>query len=209
MSTVWEYSLLHYKFRRDDGNFGLGNFPQVLGNLTFNICLAWPIYELYDHIRSLGAGEQRHPPLLAWVSLPVAVALPWMAGDVSGRIRQRLPTNRPAPRQRERNRRPTGFDFVMQRHPHEKAPLLWIKLKEDTGQPHIIVGRLRHASPTPYPQDVYLEPLYFHGTDEELEAARDNKGLNPKSEGILVRYDDILYTRVLRHDEEGEDYVQV
>lgn len=175
----------------------------------FLAVLAWPIYELYDHIRPLGMGEQRHPPFLGWVSLPVAVALPWMAGDVSGRIRRRWPTNRPAPRRRERNKRPTGFDFVMQKHPHEKAPLLWIKLKEDAGKQHIVIGRPRHASPIPYPQDVYLEPLYFHGTDEELEAARANKGLDPKNGGILVRFDDILFTRVWRYNEEGEDYVQV
>ena len=175
----------------------------------FLAVLAWPIYELYDHIRPLGMGEQRHPPFLGWVSLPVTVALPWMAGDVSGRIRRRWPTNRPAPRRRERNKRPTGFDFVMQKHPHEKAPLLWIKLKEDAGKQHIVIGRPRHASPIPYPQDVYLEPLYFHGTDEELEAARANKGLDPKNGGILVRFDDILFTRVWRYNEEGEDYVQV
>ena len=175
----------------------------------FLAVLAWPIYELYDHLRSLGAGEQRHPPPSAWVSLPVAVALPWVAGDVSGRIRQRMPANRPASRRRERNRRPTSFDFVMQRHPREVPPLLWIKLKEDAGQQHVVIGRPRHASPTPYPQDVYLEPLYFHGTDEDLEAARANKELNPHSGGILVRFDDILYTRVWHYNGEGEDYVQV
>ena len=38
MSTVREYPLLHYTFSRHDGNFGLGNFLQVLGNQTFNIC---------------------------------------------------------------------------------------------------------------------------------------------------------------------------
>lgn len=88
-------------------------------------------------------------------------------------------------------------------------PLLWIKLKEDAGQQHIVIGRPRHASPTPYPQDVYLEPLYFHGTDEDLEAARANKELNPHSGGILVRFDDILYTRVWYYNGEGDDYVQV
>ena len=170
----------------------------------FLAVLAWPIYELYDHLRSLGAGEQRHPPPLAWMSLPVAVALPWVAGDVSGRIRQRMPANRPASRRRERNRRPTGFDFVMQRHPREIPPLLWIKLKEDAGHQYIVIGRPRHASPTPHPQDVYLEPLYFHGTEKELKATRAYKKLNPQGGGILIRSDDVLFTRVWRNDEEGE-----
>lgn len=175
----------------------------------FLAVLAWPIYELYDYVRPLGTGEQRHPPLLAWMCLPMAVALPWVAGEVSGRIRCRWPTNRPAPRRRARRNRPTGFDFVMQRHPQEKAPLLCIKLKEDVGRQHIVIGRPRHAAPTPYPQDVYLEPLFFHGTNEELEAAIANKELEPKSGGILVRFDDILYTRVWHYAEEGESYVRI
>lgn len=174
----------------------------ALAAAFFLSLVAWPVYELYDYVRPFPTGEHRHPHPIAWVSFPVAVALPLLTGNMVGRFRLRWFSDQPKSWQREREHRPTGFDFVMQGSPSGKGPFLYIELKEvagekEAGGKRVVIGRPRHASPTPYPQDVYIEPLYFDGLEKDIdmEKARHQEW-TPTGGGVLVRADDILITRV-------------
>ena len=146
-------------------------------------------------------------PVYAWVSFLVAVALPWLTGNMIGRFHRRRLSDQSKSWQREREHRPTGFDFVMQRSPSGKGPFLYIELKAvaDTDKKRVVIGRPRHASPTPYPQDVYIEPLYFDGLEQDIdmEKARHQEW-TPTGGGVLVRADDILITRVYPISEKEE-----
>ena len=146
-------------------------------------------------------------PVYAWVSFLVAVALPWLTGNMIGRFHRRRLSDQSKSWQREREHRPTGFDFVMQRSPSGKGPFLYIELKAvaDTDKKRVVIGRPRHASLTPYPQDVYIEPLYFDGLEQDIdmEKARHQEW-TPTGGGVLVRADDILITRVYPISEKEE-----
>lgn len=179
----------------------------ALAASLFLSLVAWPVYELYDYVRPFAAGEHRHPHPIAWVSFPVAVALPWLTGNMIGRFHRRRLSDQSKSWQREREHRPTGFDFVMQRSPSGKGPFLYIELKAvaDIDKKRVVIGRPRHASPTPYPQDVYIEPLYFDGLEQDIdmEKARHQEW-TPTGGGVLVRADDILITRVYPISEKEE-----
>lgn len=179
----------------------------ALAASLFLSLVAWPVYELYDYVRPFTAGEHRHPHPIAWVSFPVAVALSWLTGNMIGRFHRRRLSDQSKSWQREREHRPTGFDFVMQRSPSGKGPFLYIELKAvaDTDKKRVVIGRPRHASPTPYPQDVYIEPLYFDGLEQDIdmEKARHQEW-TPTGGGVLVRADDILITRVYPISEKEE-----
>lgn len=175
----------------------------------FMAVFAWPVYEAYDYMRPLGTDGHRHPPLWGWAGLPVAVVLPWAAGDLSGRARRRWLANRPESQRRGRPDSPTGFDYVMSKslRGQSSATTLWLQLKGDEGRHYVVVGRLKHASFIPHQQDVYLEPVYFHGTEarfSQLEARRSGEAWEPLEVGVLVRFDDVLAARVLLNAEKED-----
>ena len=111
----------------------------------FMAVFAWPVYEEYDYMRPLGTDGHRHPPLWGWAGLPVAVVLPWAAGDLSGRARRRWLANRPESLPRDRPDSPTGFDYVMSKslRGQSSATTLWLQLKGDEGRQYVVVGRLK------------------------------------------------------------------
>lgn len=166
----------------------------------FMAVFAWPVYEAYDYMRPLGTGEHRHPPLWGWAGLPVAVVLPWAAGDLSGRARCRWLANRSESRRRGRLDSPTSFNYVMNEplRGQSSATTLWLQLKGDEGRQYVVVGCPQHASSISHPQDIYLEPVYFHGTEAQLLEARE-RGVTwePLEVGVLVRFDEVLVARVL------------
>lgn len=103
----------------------------------------------------------------------------------------------------------TGFDFVMYA-PLKSQPttdtMLLVKLKEDIGKEYIVIGHPRYAAASPHTLDVYLKPVFFHGTEEELRARRYSNvpDLIRQDYGVLVRYDDVLFAKVWTLSSEGE-----
>lgn len=177
----------------------------------FMAVFAWPVYEAYDYMRPLETDEHRHPPLWGWAGLPVAVVLPWAAGDLSGRARRRWLANRPEPLPRGRLRSPTSFDYVLNEplRGQSSATTLCLQLKGDEGRQYVVVGCLKHASSIPHRKDVYLEPVYFHGTEAQLlEARHRGDEWGTWDEGALVNFDDVLTARVLLEAKKEDDVWQ-
>ena len=182
--------------------FGYGkNDPERFIKLAFTTALfvsilAWPIYEAYDYIRPLQPG-QRHPSLLIWVGLPIAVLLPWSVGELWGRLK------RSRSQSVRHGRIPTGFDFVMKPVHEKNPPLLQIQLKSDNGQSLVVLGHPLHTSTTPDPRDVYIEPVFFYGPKEKFDQTYDSgmKLDDPLDIGVLIDLDDVLSTQVLRMPE--------
>lgn len=182
--------------------FGYGkNDPERFIKLAFTTALfvsilAWPIYEAYDYIRPLQQG-QRHPSLLIWVGLPIAVLIPWSIGELWGWFMQSRSQSV------RHGRIPTGFDFVMKPVHEKNPPLLQIQLKSDNGQSLVVLGHPLHTSTTPDPRDVYIEPVFFYGTKEKFDQTYDSgmKLDDPLDIGVLIDLDDVLSTQVLRMPE--------
>lgn len=173
----------------------------------FMAVFAWPVYEAYDYMRPLETDEHRHPPLWGWAGLPVAVVLPWAAGDLSGRARRRRLANRSESLPRGRPDSPTSFNYVMNEplSGQSSATTLWLQLKGDEGRQYVVVGHPKHASFIHHQQDVYLEPVYFHGTEARLlEARRSGEAWKPLEVGVLVRFDNVLAARVLSNAEKED-----
>lgn len=179
---------------------------------------AWPIYEIYDQISPLETGEEnptnRHPSWWVWGTIPGLAVITWIVGHLSGRARSRSLANQSEAHMKERNESYTGFDFVMYAplmHASLKDvpdtsrdTLLMIQLKPNNGQEYIVIGHPRYAAASPHPLDIYLKPVFFHGT-KELLAARaggDTPYLERQGHGVLVRYEDVLFTIVLISEEE-------
>ena len=178
----------------------------------FLALFAWPIYEVYDQIYLAGAEinpEQRHPSFWVWVAIPGLVVVTWVVGHLSGRARSRLLTSRTDAQMKAKYESQTGFDFVMYA-PLKSQPttdtMLLVKLKEDIGKEYIVIGHPRYAAASPHTLDVYLKPVFFHGTEEELKARRYSNvpDLIRQDYGVLVRYDDVLFAKVWTLSSEGE-----
>lgn len=195
--------------------------------VLFIAAFAWPIYEIYDQLHFIEVGKnlsnRQHPSVWVWIAIPILVTVTWVAGHLCGLMKLHWQTLQFKTRQEE-DKMPTSFDFAMQTTakrrgkrkgmPTEVAPLLWIVIKGHEGTIYYVIGRPRYASPpsyssTSYPQDIYVEPLYFHGTEDEWKSDSENGSeMTPLGGGTWVRTDNILFIRLWKEDEatkEGKD----
>ena len=84
-------------------------------------------------------------------------------------------------------------------------PLVVIRFTDTAGdKPYLVIGHLLHASSTPYPQDIYLNPIYFLGPEEEI--SRKNVILDKQDEGCLISYMDVIYTRILLPEPQTDSF---
>lgn len=176
----------------------------------FIAIFAWPIYEIYDQLYSVGVGEtlskRQHPSLWVWIAIPILVVGTSAVGHLYGWVWFRYLAPQYETKLKEKDEIPTGFDFVMRKPAKGTttglAPLLWIVIKGHEGQTYYVYGRRKHTSSTPYPQDIYIEPLYFHGTEQEWKADRKRGSImRPLGGGTWVRADNILFIRLWEEDE--------
>ena len=175
--------------------------------------LSWPIYEIYDEINPLeerteAGNPLQHPSGWVWVSIPGLVAITWVFGHLMGWVRGHHLTSWPKARKRAQfYDSQTGFDFVMYSPLKRKSSattILLVQLKaHGQDQGYYVVGYPRFASAAPRSPDIYLNPTFFYGTKDKLEAHRDSnefkiQGYKFKTQryGVLVRYDDISSIKV-------------
>ncbi len=183
-----------------------------LVRLTFAgaVCLslyAGPLYWLYTRYFRASDGEFQQLPAWIWPCLIVSVMLPWTAGEIIGRLKnKRSESAYPTV--------PTGFDYAMRLQTETSAITLVIHLKNN----NVVIGCPEHAAVTPHVLDIYLNPTFFQGTEDEyhnwMKSKRSGSApsqldfelgylfeadqpLTPQKTGILVRYEDVTYISVI------------
>lgn len=168
---------------------------------------AGPLYLLYIHYFRASDVNTLQLPVWIWLCLIVAVALPWTAGEIIGRLKNRHPESASPTI-------PTGFDYAMRLQTEKSAITLIIHLKNDD----VVIGCPEHAAVTPHVLDIYLNPTFFQGTKDEYydwmkskhsgsipdqldfelgQMFEADQPLTPQKSGILVRYEDVTYISVI------------
>ena len=180
-----------------------------LVRLTFAgaICLsiyAGPLYLLYNHYFANTDIQSQQLPFWIWPCLIVSVVLPWVAGEIIGRLLSKQSDQVSITI-------PTGFDYVMNYMPTSQTMILFVHLKSDM----VVVGCPKHAAVTPHVLDIYLHPVFFQGTTielndwinlDEVEISQldleSDRLLEEHNDGILVRYEDVsyIYVKLLKQD---------
>lgn len=172
----------------------------IYSSLIFAVLYALPIYLVYTYYVSPG----NLLPWWIWLGLIIAIILPPILGEIVGiywdnirscwelilyKVFKHKPERRPYI--------PTGFDYVIRSLVNRRKlrPLVFIRFTDTAGdRPYLAIGHLRHASSTPYPQDIYLNPIYFLGPEKEI--SRENAILDKQNAGCLISYKDVVYTKI-------------
>lgn len=172
----------------------------IYSSLIFAVLYSWPIYSIYtDYI-----SPNNRLSWVVWLGLIVAIILPPALGEIVGILWGHIRScwefildkifNY---RQEWRPYIPTGFDYVIRSLVNRRKlrPLVLIRFTDTAGdKPYIVIGHLLHASSTPYPQDIYLNPIYFLGPEKKI--SHKNIILDKRDEGCLISYKDVIYTRI-------------
>ena len=185
----------------------------IYTSLIFAVVYAGPTYFVYvDYIQYAD-----RIPEGVWIVLFVAIIIPPLLGELVGIYWNRIRSGwefvlsqlfNYDPEQRPYI--PTAFDYVVRRR--GVRHLVMIRYTDlATHTSHIIIGYLRHASATPYPQDMYLHPIYFHRpvdefVDQFLVAGTD---LHKQDVGCLINYRNVIYTKILLPDQMSSQAAQV
>ena len=112
-------------------------------------------------------------------------------------------------RQEWRPHIPTGFDYVIRSLVNRRRlrPLVVIRFTDTAGdKPYLVIEHLLHASSTPNPQDIYLNPIYFLGPEEKI--SHKNVILDKQDEGCLISYKDVIYTRILLPEPQTDSFTR-
>lgn len=173
----------------------------VYSSLIFAGIYAWPTFFVYtNYIRT-----EAYPPAAVWIGIIGAIILPPILGEIIGVYWDRIKLWWDAVLKRlfqyDSERRPsipTAFDYVVRSLVNGKGvrPLVMARFTDTTGKtPYIVIGHLCHASATPYPQDMYLNPIYFHGSEGIFPGP--GTFLFKQDGGCLIEYRNVTYTRIL------------
>ena len=172
----------------------------IYSSLIFAILYSWPIYSIYtDYI-----SPNNRLSLAIWLGLIVAIILPPALGEIVGILWGHIRSGWEFIlckifnyRQEWRPYIPTGFDYVIRSLVNRRKlfPLVLIRFTDTAGdKPYVAIGHLLHASSTPYPQDIYLNPIYFLGPEKRI--SHKTIILDKRDEGCLISYKDVVYTRI-------------
>lgn len=176
-------------------------YKLVYSSLIFATIYAWPAFFVYTtYIQT-----NLYPPSEVWVGIIVAVILPPLLGEIIGiywdRIKPWWDSILQKFFQYETERHPsipTAYDYVVQSLVNGKGarPLAMVHFTDATGHVrYLVVGYLCHASATPYPQDMYLNPTYFLGPENNFPSP--GTYLHKQDRGCLIEYRHVTYTRIL------------
>ena len=168
---------------------------------------AYPTYLIYIHYFSDSNVKIQQLPAWIWPCLIGSVVLPWIAGDITGRIRRsKLPDSSSIAI-------PTGFDYVITSLKANPSIILIVHLNTNM----VVIGCPKRAATTPNMLDIYLSPIFFQGTTDQFLARMVRSGSNPdqlnfeidelnlisdqplqrrQKDGILVKYEDVTYIYV-------------
>ena len=167
---------------------------------------AWPLYLIYAHYLSDPDSKFQQLPGWVWPCLIGSVALPWVTGEIIGRIRRnKLPDSSSIAI-------PTGFDYVINSLREHPSITLIVHLHTNM----VVIGCPERAATTPHMLDIYLNPIFFQGTTDQFLEWMIRSGSNPdqlnfeidelnlefdrplkrKKDGILIKYEDVTYIYV-------------
>lgn len=173
----------------------------VYSSLIFAGLYVWPFYFVYTSY----VQTKLHPPPWVWIGVIGAIILPPVLGEIVGiywdRIKPWWETMLDKLFEYDSERYPsipTAFDYVVRSLVNGRGvrPLVMVHFTDTTGNtPYLVIGYLCHASTTPYPQDMYINPTYFQGPEEKFEGP--GSVLKKQDGGCLINYRNVTYTRIL------------
>ena len=187
--------------------------PQLIwAGLFFLAIYAWPIYYIYvNYLVTLGSDDTRHPPLWVWLCLILAVFMPggigWLYGLVGKKGLQinglTLLKGQPTDSPEWDNSSPTSFDYITGQLNDQ---ILYVLCSRDN-QPYVIIGRLRHASATPYGPDLYLGSVFFCDREEAwISFIASGDPLRTTESGCWVPGNSIVFVQVYPgHNADSKD----
>lgn len=166
-----------------------------------------PAYLIYINYFSGSNVRIQSLPVWIWPCLIGSVTLPWIAGEITGRIRRnKLPGS-------SSMAIPTGFDYVITSLKEYPSIILIVHLNTNM----VVIGCPKRAATTPHMLDIYLSPIFFQGTTEQFLKQMVYSGSNPdqlnfeidelnlvfdqplkrrQKDGILIKYEDVTYIYV-------------